>query len=130
MTVSSYLILAHLLLDYPLQGDFMAKTKASNNFILFAHSLLWGLGMCAVLDHFHLYQDWMLHWMVWGHMAMDWIKCHKLSSWMRRLFSATRGNWKIDPLGLPLWIDQTWHVFQIVVCLWGFVMTSPELQIF
>jgi hypothetical protein len=70
-----WLLLAHYILDYPLQGDFLAQTKGKYFYSLFAHSMIYGLGMALVL-----------HWLgadcialkalllVSSHMYIDYIK--------------------------------------------------------
>lgn len=43
----SFMVLyfCNLVLDYPLQGAFLAEWKCKNNYILFVHSAIWGLGV-------------------------------------------------------------------------------------
>jgi hypothetical protein len=38
MTPFQKLLLAHLVLDYPFQGEFLALVKAKNNFLLLIHT--------------------------------------------------------------------------------------------
>lgn len=35
----------NLVLDYPLQGTFLAEYKCKNNYILFVHCAIWALGL-------------------------------------------------------------------------------------
>lgn len=130
-----YLVFAHLLLDYPLQGSFLAKIKAQNNYLLLVHSFIWGLGLCAVLTWLGLFQPWMLVWLIGGHFVIDWLKCHKFKHWSFYLWWKYVGNhlykldgkshissaevppWVTDPLRLALWIDQLLHVGQICICI-------------
>lgn len=35
----------NLVLDYPLQGTFLAEYKCKNNYILFVHCAIWALGI-------------------------------------------------------------------------------------
>lgn len=44
-----WLLFAHYILDYPLQGDFLAKTKGENFYSLFVHSMIYSLGICLTL---------------------------------------------------------------------------------
>jgi hypothetical protein len=128
MNPALYLVLAHCLLDYPLQGDFLAQKKKDYLLVLLAHSAIWGLGCAAVLDHFSLLRDWMVPWLVFGHMLMDWVKCHSLANWIcscagdplcEILEHRQNGKmpWRVDPLGFPLVLDQAFHLLQLWVCL-------------
>jgi hypothetical protein len=83
---------------------------------------MWGLGISAVLDHLGIYQPWMLWWLIVGHTVMDYLKCHYLAGWIDEGKAVLRLQdrnipWAKDNLGLPLWIDQAWHIMQILVCL-------------
>ena len=44
-----WILLAHYLLDYPLQSDFLAQTKGKYWYSLLAHSIIYGLGMALIL---------------------------------------------------------------------------------
>lgn len=130
MNPFEYLLLAHLLLDYPFQGDFLATIKGKNNFLLVTHCLLWTLGICAVLDHYALYFAWSFWWLFLGHVAMDYVKSRGiLGNWLIKIWQLDpkRTNYPLllnDPLGLPLWIDQLWHVFQVGAALYFGVMQA------
>ncbi len=128
MTLFWYLVLAHLILDYPLQGEFLALQKKNYNFLLAVHCLMWGLGVSAVLDHFGALQTWKIFFLVGGHAIVDYIKCHYLSNWLCDCYGdplcevlqhKQSGShvWRTDPLGLPLLIDQVCHIVQLLVCL-------------
>jgi len=123
-----YLLLAHTILDYPLQGNFLGTGKKHYNFLLLIHCIIWTLGHCVILDMMQLYQPWMLWWLFIGHIIMDYLKLHHLARWfsycirpttMRYTASFTKENTTIwtDPLGVPLWVDQGFHLMQIAVCL-------------
>lgn len=45
-----YMLFAHYLLDYPLQGEFLATTKGKYWYSCLAHSLIYGLGMAILLS--------------------------------------------------------------------------------
>ncbi len=98
-----YLILAHLVGDFVMQTDFMAKMKGQNNFILLVHVTTWTLVCSVTLDLLHLFQWWHLPWLLGTHILMDWIKCHKMPA--------------KDGLGWCLWVDQSVHVVSLLVCL-------------
>lgn len=42
------LFFAHLLLDYPLQGAFLAENKSKYPYVCFVHSFIWGWGVFLV----------------------------------------------------------------------------------
>jgi hypothetical protein len=42
------LLLAHYLLDFPLQGDYLARTKASEPYSMIAHVMIYSLGIATV----------------------------------------------------------------------------------
>lgn len=124
MTPLQYMLFAHLILDYPLQGEFMALKKKDNLLVLLSHCGIWALGHCVVLQYLGMYSPGKAWWLFLGHLAMDWIKCHKLSSLLcgcgGDMLCSIDGHgrhWGTDPLGLPLWIDQAFHVFQIWLCV-------------
>lgn len=98
-----YLLLAHLVGDYVMQTDFLAKMKGQNNFILLIHATIWTLVCVGTLDFLHLYQWWHLPWLLITHLIMDWIKCHKMPTQ--------------HALGWCLWIDQGFHILTLLVCL-------------
>jgi hypothetical protein len=141
-----HLLLAHCLLDYSLQGEFLATMKARYSLIMIVHCAIWSLGIALVMQLHGLYEPWMLWWLFLGHAGMDILKCHKLIPWLAAfIFLAndykvsTEGvspeehefyiarvhlqtarrqfPWVVDVLGLPLWIDQLWHVFQLWMIL-------------
>ena len=121
-----YVLLAHVILDYPLQGEFLGLGKTQYNFLLLVHCIIWTLGHAAMADWLGIYQPWMLYWLFFGHISMDWLKCHYLVGWCKKfepknakkyvnMFSKQEETIWSDPLGLPLWIDQAWHIVQIAV---------------
>ena len=52
------LYVANLILDYPLQGTFLAEFKAKNNYILFVHCAIWAFGISVVLMPLGLFAWW------------------------------------------------------------------------
>lgn len=76
-----WLLFAHYVLDYPLQGDFLAKTKGENFYSLFAHSMIYSLGICLTLfytianiNNIELTIIWMV--IMLTHMTIDFIKAN------------------------------------------------------
>ena len=92
----------NLILDYPLQGDFLGVGKATYSYLLFVHSAIWGLGMSIALVPFGLFEWWKVVMLVVGHYGIDYLKCRKV--WIMK---------QMHPLKEALWIDQLLHVIQI-----------------
>lgn len=99
------LMFAHLLADYPLQGDFLAKMKGKNIIVLFTHAGIW-TGCIAVAGYllgFNVgYLDITLLFVI--HAIADYLKAaNKL--WYK----------KLDALKGGLVSDQLIHVGQILL---------------
>lgn len=101
------LMFAHLLADYPLQGDFLANMKGKNHIVLVSHAGIWTgcisvAGMVMGLDIGLL--DITLLFFV--HTVADYLKAaNKL--WYK----------KLDSLKGGLLSDQLIHVGQIVLLI-------------
>jgi hypothetical protein len=96
-----YLLLAHLIADYPLQSDFLANMKAKLKFILLTHAAIWALVVAATLSWLGLYATWKLIFLFLGHAAIDYWKCHFAE--------------KEKALTRALWIDQILHFCQLII---------------
>lgn len=98
----------HLLADYPLQGDFLAKNKGRNLHALVSHAGIW-TGMivfAAVLAGYDIdLLDITLLFIV--HALADYLKANKLL-WYKNLDSFKGG----------LTVDQLIHVGQIVLLIY------------
>lgn len=99
------LLFAHLLADYPLQGDFLANMKGKNHIILATHAAIWTGTICTAL--------WIMGidvtlldvlWLFVVHAFQDYLKAKPVG-----IFK------KWNPLGKGLLVDQLVHVGQIVV---------------
>ena len=103
-----WLLFAHLLADYPLQGDFLAKMKGKNPILLFTHAGIW-TGCIVLTLHLLGYHPfgWMVAFLFVVHALADVLKARGLF-WYRRLDALTWG----------LLIDQLIHVAQILSILW------------
>ena len=99
------LYVANLVLDYPLQGTFLAEYKAKNNYILFVHCAIWALGLSVVLMLLGLFAWWKVIMLLIGHIVIDYWKCRGLYK-----------KWNIKDW-TSLYIDQSLHVIQILLCL-------------
>lgn len=99
------LLFAHLLADYPLQGDFLSKMKGKNIIILFTHAGIWAgcIAIAGYLIGFEAdYIDVALLFIV--HAIADYLKAaNKL--WYK----------KLDALKGGLLSDQLIHIGQILL---------------
>ena len=119
MVTFLFLYFINLVLDFPLQSDFMSKYKSQSDYVLFVHCAIWGLGIWFALMPFGLFAWWKLAMLIGGHFIIDRWKC--------------RGHYKLCPKKkttdgiiakvpvisdwMSLYIDQTLHVIQIILCL-------------
>lgn len=103
----NFLILyfCNLVLDYPLQGIFLAEYKCKNNYILFVHCAIWALGLSIVLIPLGLFAWWKVVMLLIGHYIIDYWKCRGLYK-----------KWNIKDW-TSLYIDQMPHVGQVILCL-------------
>lgn len=99
------LYVANLILDYPLQGTFLAEFKSKNNYILFVHCAIWAFGLSVVLMPLGLFAWWKVAMLLFGHVAIDYWKCRGLYK-----------KWKIKDW-TSLYIDQFLHFVQVLLCL-------------
>ena len=99
------LYVANLILDYPLQGTFLAEFKSKNNYILFVHCAIWAFGLSVVLMPLGLFAWWKVIMLLVGHIAIDYWKCRGLYK-----------KWNIKDW-ISLYIDQSLHVVQVLLCL-------------
>ena len=101
------LLYAHLLADYPLQGEFLANMKGKNVIVLFTHAGIWtGTILLAVylLGFSVTYFDVITLFSV--HAIADYMKAKPIGFYK-----------KLDSLKAGLVIDQSIHVLQILVLL-------------
>lgn len=100
-----FLVTAHLLYDFHIQGTFVGLYKGKSKFVLFLHALTWALVLGCVLWFFHALLWWHIPFLLVTHFIVDFWK-----SWLAK-----------DP-GIPeLIIDQTLHMVTIlsVWVLWN-----------
>lgn len=99
------LLFAHLLADYPLQGDFVAKMKGKMPLILITHCGIWTGCICSAAHFAGISVGLPMVGCLFGvHAVADYAKAN---GWY--------GN--ADALGWPLWVDQGIHVLQCVSVL-------------
>lgn len=94
----------NLVLDYPLQGTFLAEYKCKNNYILFVHCAIWALGIYIALYFLGLATVWKLVMLLVGHYLIDYWKCRDLYKKYMKDFTA-------------YYINQSLHIVQVLLCL-------------
>jgi hypothetical protein len=101
------LIFAHLLADYPLQGEFLATTKGKNIISLVSHAGIWtGIILTAVhlLGYEVNFNDVIFLFVI--HAVADYCKAKPVGIYGR-----------IDALKGGLLLDQSIHLLQILVLM-------------
>ena len=71
-----WVLLGHYILDYPLQGDFLANTKGKYFYSLLAHSIIYGLGMALIFKFLGVFAVWKAIVLVASHIVIDYKKAH------------------------------------------------------
>ena len=101
------LVFAHLLADYPLQGDFLATMKGKNHIILVTHAGIW-TGTILVAVHFLGFDvtlfDVVTLFIV--HAIADYLKAKPIGFYK-----------KLDSLKGGLLLDQSIHILQLLVLM-------------
>ena len=99
------LIFAHLLADYPLQGEFLAKEKGRNLIALASHAGIW-TGVILTAAHLLGYAVNLFDalWLFGVHAVADYAKAKPIGFYKR-----------LSPLGAGLAIDQLIHIVQILI---------------
>lgn len=105
MLIFSCLLLAHLLYDFHLQGEFIGTMKAKYDFILFIHSLTWAMLLCAVLLYFGVFHALCFPWLLWTHFVIDRWKSRSPND-------ESKMTWR-------LWVDQGLHVVTMIIVVWA-----------
>lgn len=101
------LLFAHLLADYPLQGDFLAKEKGKNPVALFAHAGIWtGTILVAVYLLGFNVMIFDAIWLFLVHATADYWKENKIGIYGR-----------LDPLRSGLLLDQCIHLCQLAILI-------------
>jgi len=103
LTALFFLIALHFIADFPLQGEFLANMKGKFDYLLFAHAFMWSGVISAGLIYFGLFAWWKVAMLLIGHFFIDRWKARKDD----KTFALTR----------DLWIDQSLHMGQLLICL-------------
>lgn len=98
-----YLVLAHYIADFPLQSDFLANMKGTNNYLLFCHVIIYALTVAATLQFLGIFAIWKLVVLLLSHTVIDYWKCHYAS--------------KETALTTSLYIDQGLHLIILLFLL-------------
>lgn len=96
MEVLLWIILAHYIADYPLQGSFLAQTKGKYFYSLLAHSIIYGLTIALAFKLLGVFSILKAFILVISHILIDYKK-------------ATAKN-KYKALTTYLYIDQALHL--------------------
>lgn len=70
-----WLIFAHFLGDYPLQGDYLAVNKGKSLYAMLAHVTIWTGCICVALALTGDLQGWHAYVLFIPHFISDWAKC-------------------------------------------------------
>lgn len=101
------LVFAHLLADYPLQGEFLANFKGKNHIILATHAGIW-TGVILVATHLLDFTVTVFDavWLFIVHAIADYLKARSIGIYK-----------KLDALKGGLLLDQAIHVAQIIILM-------------
>jgi len=88
-----WLIFAHFIGDFPLQGDFLAANKGKLWYCMLSHCIIWTACICLALQYLGLYSEWKVVFLILGHTVCDFWKTRKI-------------GWKY------IYPDQAWHIVQ------------------
>lgn len=97
------LLWVHLIADFVLQDDFQATMKGKNRFIMLVHAAIWAGAICVAIYFMGLFAWWKLIMLLVGHFIIDTWKATKSD----KTYALTR----------DLWIDQSLHFVQLLLCL-------------
>jgi len=94
-----WLVMAHFIGDWALQGDWIAQNKGKYPIVMFAHSMIWASCICIALGYIGKLGPIDLFFLVLFHYLIDIWKCRT---------SKTFDSWH-------LYVDQFLHICQLVV---------------
>lgn len=98
------LILCHLIGDYVLQIDFIAKSKGTNVYHLLVHCLLYTLPFYIVFGFV-----WQLIPLLLFHIVIDYLKSHNTCL----IDTKTNKHYRL----VPYWLDQVLHYLTCLLYL-------------
>lgn len=101
------LLFAHLLADYPLQGEFLANMKGKNHIVLASHAGIWTGTICTALWLMGIpVTPFDVAWLFGVHAVQDYLKAKPVGIYK-----------KLNPLGKGLLLDQLVHILQIIILI-------------
>jgi len=101
-----YLLFAHCLADFPLQGSWLAEMKGKEPLFLFAHVTIWTGFILLALQFLGISVFmWKLLFLLLGHYIADFTKCKIMNN--NTLF-----DFEIRRL---VYADQLFHLFQLLI---------------
>jgi len=100
MELFYWLVIAHYLADFPLQGDFIAANKGKRWYLLAAHCAIW-TGIVSM--PLALLGGW-----AWWKIAMLFVGHYLCDRWKAR---QANGPWHL------IYFDQAFHGLQLLACL-------------
>lgn len=71
-----WVVLAHYVADYPLQGNFLANTKATHWYSLLAHSVIYALAIALCYKLIGAFALWKVLVLLASHIGVDYVKSH------------------------------------------------------
>lgn len=100
------LTVAHLIGDFPLQGNFLAKSKGQYDFLLAVHALIATGCVCLVLGSINRF-TWLIGgFLLIGHFVIDRWKARK--------------RCQVYALREDMWLDQALHFLQLCIVVFVF----------
>lgn len=107
------LYFCNLLLDFPLQGEYLAKGKEESNYLLWVHSAIWGCGLAIVSIPLGLFTWAKLIMLIGGHFLIDYCKAHKLYN-HEECFNGGKVIRGLNDKE-ALYVDQLLHLIQVLI---------------
>jgi len=98
-----WILLAHYIADYPLQGEFLAQTKGKHWYSLFVHSMIYSLSLCLCFKLLGVFLIWKFAVLFISHIIIDYVKANAKN--------------KDKTLTSYLYIDQGLHIIIAVLLL-------------
>lgn len=102
MTLWNWLVFAHFLGDFPLQGGYLALNKGKDPYLMLAHSVIWAGCIALALNVATSVSAFQFAFLVLGHYAID--------TWKARFGGGKRWAFYVDQAlhGLQLLIVSCW----------------------
>ncbi|KKM67724.1 hypothetical protein LCGC14_1468250 [marine sediment metagenome] len=99
MNIFVWLLFAHFLGDFSLQGKLMGEEKQKNCIILLIHCVIWSGCVCVALQYLDILTAWKYSFLFFGHLVIDYWKIKK----------------KKEPYDIYFYLDQVFHIIQLEI---------------